>query len=125
MDENEKLAIKYKFLRAKIVEHYQRGCKMLNVVKLIVAFLFLLYTGIGLGYCHRGGSIATWLCWWIAIIFLEVFVFLITDYCKFLISSKVIPYLEDDDLLEFGEYDIFLDDDDDEDEEENESEDDE
>lgn len=117
MDENEKLAKKYKFLRAKIIEHYHRGCKILNIVKIVVAVLFLMFTGIGLGYCRNGGNIAVWLCWWIAIIFLEVITFLITDYCKYLISSKVIPYLENDDELEFGEYDIFKEDDDEEEEE--------
>lgn len=120
MDENEKLAKKYKFLRAKIIEHYHKGRKILITVKYIVAVLFLLYTAIGLSYCHRGGSIATWLCWWIAIIFLEVFVFLLTDYASYLISSKVIPYLENDDELEFGEYDIFKEDDYDDEEEEDE-----
>ena len=35
---------------------------------------------------------------------------LITDYCKYLVKSKVIPYLEDDNQIEFGEYSIFSDD---------------
>lgn len=120
MTENEKLAKKYRFLREKIIEHYNKGCKILNIVKIIAAVLFILYTAIALGFCHRGGNIAAWLCWWIAIIFFDVFSFLITDYCKYLISSKVIPYLQNDDELEFGEYDIFKEDEYDEIEEEEE-----
>ena len=48
---------------------------------------------------------------------------LITDYCKYLVKSKVIPYLEDDDKLEFGEYEIFMDDDELQEEEDEEEED--
>ena len=57
-----------------------------------------------------------WLIWWVVIIFVAVTVFTITDYCKYLVKDKVIPYLLDDDQLEFGEYDIFKDDDDEEEE---------
>ena len=47
---------------------------------------------------------------WIILIFVLVNIFLITDYCKYLVKSKVIPYLEDDNQIEFGEYSIFSDD---------------
>ena len=40
-------------------------------------------------------------------------------------SSKVIPYLENDDMIEFGEYDIFIENDEDEDEDEDEEDEDE
>ena len=40
-----------------------------------------------------------------------------------MIEDKVIPYLKDDDMLEYGEYDIFTDNDDDEDEIDDEEED--
>ena len=30
--------------------------------------------------------------------------------CKYLVKSKVIPYLEDDNQIEFGEYSIFAED---------------
>ena len=59
-----------------------------------------------------------WLIWWVVIIFVAVAVFTITDYCKYLVKDKVIPYLLDDDQLEFGEYDIFKDDDEEDNEEE-------
>lgn len=60
--------------------------------------------------CSNGGSKAFWLIMWIIIIFVLVNIFLITDYCKYLVKSKVIPYLEDDNQIEFGEYSIFAED---------------
>lgn len=54
---------------------------------------------------------------WIILIFVLVNIFLITDYCKYLVKSKVIPYLEDDNQIEFGEYSIFSDDDEEEEDE--------
>ena len=60
--------------------------------------------------CSNGGSKAFWLIMWIIIIFVLVNIFLIMDYCKYLVKSKVIPYLEDDNQIEFGEYSIFAED---------------
>ena len=54
---------------------------------------------------------------WIILLFLIVFVFLAADYARYLLEDKVIPYLEDDEALEYGEYDIFKEDDEDEGEE--------
>ena len=41
---------------------------------------------------------------------MNIAVFVPADYAKYLITSKVIPYLNDDDRVEFGEYDIFAED---------------
>lgn len=41
-------------------------------------------------------------------IFVLVFVFILLDYFKYLIADKVIPYLNNEDELEYGEYDIFI-----------------
>ena len=60
---------------------------------------------------------------WIILIFFLVTVYLFLDYIRYLIEDKVIPYLKDDDMLEYGEYDIFTDNDDDEDEIDDEEED--
>lgn len=49
-----------------------------------------------------------WLIQWILIIFFNVFLFLILDYVKYLIDDKVIPFLNDDDQLDYGKYDIFI-----------------
>ena len=46
-----------------------------------------------------------------SLLFLIVFVFLAADYARYLLEDKVIPYLEDDEALEYGEYDIFKEDD--------------
>jgi len=43
-------------------------------------------------------------------IFLNITVFIIADYSRYLVESRVIPYLENDEQVEFGEYDIFLED---------------
>lgn len=126
MDENsEKIVRKYKLLRHKIITHYRRGCKYLVIVKLVVAVAFILFTLVGIGVSNRTGERMGWLLLWIVVIFLNVIVFTITDYVKYLVSSKVIPYLENDDIIDFGEYDIFIEPEDDEDEENDEEDEDE
>ena len=118
-EENEEnIVIKYKLLRSLIIKHYNRGCKYLEIAKVVCAAFFLIFTAVGLAVCSNGGSKSFWLVLWIILIFVLVNIFLITDYCKYLVKDKVIPYLLDDDQLEFGEYDIFKDDDEEDNEEE-------
>lgn len=112
----EKLAYKYKFLREKIIESYRRGCKILNIVKIVFSVIFVIFSLIVASAIRDSSDKTVWLIWWVVIIFVAVTVFTITDYCKYLVKDKVIPYLLDDDQLEFGEYDIFKDDDDEEEE---------
>lgn len=120
-EENEEnIVIKYKLLRSLIIKHYNRGCKFLEIAKIVCAVFFIIFTAAGLIACSKGASKAAWLIVWIIIIFLLVNIFLITDYTKYLVKSKVIPYLEDDNQVEFGEYSIFSDDDEDEEDEEDE-----
>lgn len=118
-EENEEnIVIKYKLLRSLIIKHYNRGCKFLEIAKIICAVFFIIFTIVGLIACSNGASKAFWLVLWIILIFVFVNIFLITDYTKYLVKSKVIPYLEDDNQIEFGEYSIFSDDDEDEEEDE-------
>lgn len=116
MKHGEKLAYKYKFLREKIIESYRRGCKILNIVKIVFSVIFVIFSLIVESAIRDSSDKTVWLIWWVVIIFVAVTVFTITDYCKYLVKDKVIPYLLDDDQLEFGEYDIFKDDDDEEEE---------
>ena len=116
MKHGEKLAYKYKFLREKIIESYRRGCKILNIVKIVFSVIFVIFCLIVASAIRDSSDKTVWLIWWVVIIFVAVTVFTITDYCKYLVKDKVIPYLLDDDQLEFGEYDIFKDDDDEEEE---------
>ena len=120
MDENEKIVKKYKLLRHKIIIHYHRGCKYLVITKIVAAIAFLLFTVIGVAVSHRTGNLMAWLLWWVIVIIINCIVFMITDYCKYLMKTKVIPYLEDDDLLDFGEYDLFTEQDEEDDEEDEE-----
>ncbi len=114
----EKIVMKYKFVREKIVFHFNRGCRFLKISKIAVAVFFVLFTLCGIAISHRTGHELQWLQAWILVIFLNVIIFVLADYSKYLFESKVIPYLEDDNQVEFGEYDIFLEDIDNEDEEE-------
>lgn len=120
MKHSEKLAYKYKFLREKIIESYRKGCKILNIVKIIFAVFFVAFSLIVASTVKKSNDKTAWLIWWIVAIFVAIGVFMIADYCKYLVKDKVIPYLLDDDQLEFGEYDIFKDDDEDEEEEDGE-----
>ena len=126
LDENavkENIVMKYKFVKEKIIFHFNRGCRYLTISKWVTAVLFVLFTLIGVAVSNRTGHQMQWLQAWILVIFLDVTIFVIADYSKYLIQSKVIPYLEDDTQVEFGEYDIFLEDIDNEDEDEDEEED--
>lgn len=123
--EEERMAVKYKFLREKIVYNFNKGSRILKISKIVVAVLFILFTLMGIYVSHRTGHEVQWLQVWVLIIFLNIIIFIFADYSKYLIESKVIPYLENDDEIEFGEYDIFLEDIDgesDDDNEENEEE---
>ena len=111
LDENEKIVRKYKLLRHKIMVHYHRGCIYLNITKIVAAIAFLLFTLIGISVSQRTGNLMAWLLWWVIIIILNCVIFIITDYCKYLMKTKVIPYLQDDDRLDFGEYDLFTEED--------------
>ncbi len=123
MKHSEKLAFKYKFLREKIIESYRKGCKILDIVKVVFAILFILFTLIAVKCCQTSDNKAAWLIVWVLLIFMDVSIFMITDYSKHLIKTKVIPYLEDDDKLEFDEIAIFSDDDDFDEDEDKEDED--
>ena len=112
---------KYRFLKEKIILHYQKGCRILKISKITVAVLFVIFSIVAAILSNRSGTRLEWLTVWIIVIFLNIAVFVPAEYAKYLISSKVIPYLEDEERIEFGEYDIFREDDD-EDEEENEEE---
>ena len=112
---------KYRFLKEKIILHYQKGCRILKISKITVAVLFVIFSIVAAILSNRSGTQLEWLTVWIIVIFLNIAVFVPAEYAKYLISSKVIPYLEDEERIEFGEYDIFREDDD-EDEEENEEE---
>lgn len=112
LSEDEKLAIKYRFIRKKIIRHYRRGCKYLNIAKIVIAVLFVIYTILCCIFGRTSSDTMTWLIQWVILIFLNVFLFMILDYTKYLIEDKLIPYLKNDDQLEYGEYDIFIDRDD-------------
>lgn len=114
---DENIILKYKFVKEKIIFHFNRGCRFLYITKIIAAVLFVLFTLMGIAVSHRTGHELQWLQAWILVIFLNIIIFVLADYSKYLIESKVIPYLEDDNQVEFGEYDIFLEDIDEEDEE--------
>ncbi len=116
----EKIAMKYCFLREKILFYFKRGKKILKISKIAAAVIFLLFTVIGIIVSHHTGRELVWLQAWIFLIFFDVAVFVIADYNKYLIESKVIPYLKDDEQVEFGEYDIFIDDAEEDEEEEEE-----
>ncbi len=120
LSENERIAIKYKFLREKILFHFERGSRYLRISKIVATVVFLAYTLIGIIVSHRTSHELQWLQMWIIFIFVNITVFIIADYSKYLIESKVIPYLKNDEQIEFGEYDIFLEDIDGEDDEDGE-----
>ena len=110
LSKDEKIIKKYGFLKEKIILHYHKGCKILKVAKITVTVLFLLFTLVAVIISNRTGEHLAWLSAWIILIFVNIAVFVPADYAKYLIASKVIPYINDDDRVTFGEYDIFAED---------------
>ena len=115
--ETQRYAAKYLFLREKLLKNYEKGKKIYRAAKLITAALFIALTLVGAAVGRHTGRPMGPLALWIVLLFLIVFVFLAADYARYLLEDKVIPYLEDDEALEYGEYDIFREDDEDEGEE--------
>ena len=107
---------KYVLIKDKIIFQYKKGCKILNVAKITAAVLFLIFSLIAVVLSNRTGTHLEWLTVWIVLIFINIAVFTLADYAKYLIRSRVIPYLEDENRVDFGEYDIFLEDEEEEEE---------
>lgn len=124
--ENKKDLIvqKYILLREKIIQSYIKGNKILNTVKIVTAILFFIFTIIVILLSNQPDSNkGSWLILWIFVILFDIAIFLTTDYCKQLVKTKVIPYLQNDEQIEFGKYSVFgEDDDEDEEDEENDEE---
>ena len=110
LSDDERMAIKYRFLRDKIIFNFNKGKRSLKITKIVSTAIFILFTLIGIYVSHRTGHEIQWLQAWIILIFINVALSVIADYSKYLIESKVIPYLENDEEIEFGEYDIFIED---------------
>ena len=110
MSAEERIAYKYEFIKEKIILNFNKGCRILKISKITVAVLFVLFTLAAVVISNRSGNRLQWLQTWILVIFANIFIFVPADYAKYLIESKVIPYLNDDEQIEFGEYDIFVED---------------
>ena len=120
LTKDEKYARKYLFIKDKLLKNYEKGRKKYNKGKIITAVVFVLLSIFLAAFGKATGRYMQMLAIWIFLIFFLVTVFLFLDYIRYLVEDKVIPYLNDDDMLEYGEYDIFKDDDDEEDNEDDE-----
>ena len=120
LTDEEKYAKKYLFIKDKLLKTYETGRKKYNKGKIITAVVFTVLSVLLAALGKATGRHMQMLAIWIFLIFFLVTVFLFLDYIRYLVEDKVIPYLKDDDMLEYGEYDIFNDDDDEEDEEDDE-----
>ena len=123
LTDEQKYAKKYLFMREKLLKNYDIGCKKYRKAKITTVIIFLVISVLFTVLSISTGRHMQFLTVWIILIFFLVTVYLFLDYIRYLIEDKVIPYLKDDDMLEYGEYDIFTDNDDDEDEIDDEEED--
>lgn len=120
-DKKDLIVQKYILLREKIIQNYTKGCKILNTVKIICAVIFTAFTFIAVWLANQPDSNkGSWLVLWIFLILFNVAIFTVTDYFKHLVSEKVIPYLQNDEQIEFGKYSVFGENDDDDEEEDDE-----
>ena len=113
-DKKDLIVQKYILLREKIIQNYTKGCKILNTVKIIFAVIFTIFTVIAVWLAYMPDSNkGSWLVLWIFLILFNIAVFTVTDYFKHLVKEKVIPYLQNDEQIEFGKYSVFSENDDD------------
>lgn len=113
-DKKDLIVQKYILLREKIIQNYTKGCKILNTVKIIFAVIFTIFTVIAVWLANMPDSNkGSWLVLWIFLILFNIAVFTVTDYFKHLVKEKVIPYLQNDEQIEFGKYSVFSENDDD------------
>lgn len=124
-DKKDLIVQKYILLREKIIQSYTKGCKILNTVKIMIAVIFTIFTVIAVWLSNMPGSNkGSWLVLWIFMILFNIAIFTVTDYFKHLVKTKVIPYLQNDEQIEFGKYNVFSEnDEEDEENEENKEED--
>lgn len=111
--EDAKLAAKYRFIREKILTNYKKTKVIYRSVKIAVAVLFVLFTVFALLVSHKTGNVMLWLVLWILQIFLNVTIFLFGDYLMYSFEDRFIPYINDDNRMEYG-LNIFDNDDDEE-----------
>lgn len=125
-DRYDLIVRKYTLLREKIIQNYEKGCKILNTTKIIFALVFTAFT-VAAVYMSNipGRNKGNWLVLWIFLILFNIAIFTVTDYCKHLVKEKVIPYLQNDEQIEFGRYAVFGENDDEDDENDDDEEDDE
>lgn len=100
---------KYEQLKSQIFRQYTIGCKVLRITKIVIAVLFVLFTVFSVAVSNGSSHKMMWLILWIVLIFLNVGAFLFADYCKYIIKSGVIAFLEEDDRVEFESDPMFLD----------------
>lgn len=94
---------KYFILRNELHKKYKKGCRIINILKICAAVLFLIFTVIAVAAGNIGGNKMLWLSVWILIIFILVGIFIIADYCKNLMSQKVLPFLDNAEIMTFGD----------------------
>lgn len=122
LTDEEKYAKKYLFIKDKLLTNYEKGRKKYIKGKIITAVVFTILSIVLAALGIATGRHMQMLAIWIFLIFFLVTVFLFVDYMKYLVEDKVIPYLKDDDMLEYGEYDIFNDNDEEDEEDDEEDE---
>lgn len=122
--EDAKLAAKYRFIRDKILTNYKKAKVLYRSVKIAVAVLFVLFTVFAIFVSNKTCNVMLWLVLWILQIFLNVTIFLFGDYLMYSFEDRFIPYINDDDKMEYG-ISLFDNDDDEEDSNEDDEEEDE
>lgn len=93
---------KYFLLCDELHKRYNRGCKIIRICKIIAAALFAAFSIAAVFFGNQSGYKMLWLSVWILFIFINVGIFIIADYCKNLMSEKVISYLDNIEQIDFG-----------------------
>lgn len=99
---DETILKKFFILSDALHKKYEKGCRIINALKISAAGLFLVFTVIAAAAGKSTGSKMLWLSIWILVIFILIGAFIIADYLKNLMSQKVLPFLDNTEIMDFG-----------------------
>lgn len=97
------IAKKYFTLSEKLLSRGSKYIRIVNALKGISIAFFLMFTAFALYMGNSRGSKMLWFSFWIALIFVLVFVFLILDYFKNVFLQNLTAFLNDVEQTEFKE----------------------
>lgn len=101
LSQTELYAEKFKIIRDVTQREYEKYQKRVGRAKIITTVVFLIFTVFEIAVSRATGNVTLWLSIWIVLIFIIVFSFIFLEFKLHIFSEKIIPYLNDERIVEF------------------------